>query len=364
MSEITPVDIVIIGAGVVGAAVALKISEKFPNQDIVILESGPRPAEGVTSRNSGVIHAGIYYSPQSLKAKTCVRGNALIYEWAEKHGVPFKKCGKYIIAKDQRQIEVLEGIYSNAIASGARDIHRINKAEISKLDFILEAEAAIWSPLTGIIDPAALTLSFLSKAEQNGVILMCNHSVTGFEGAANGNSLIQTSKGIIEARLVINAAGLYADEISNLAGVKKYRIYPCRGDYFRMNTSTKFHSLIYPVKEPSASGLGVHLTLDMDGRCKLGPDVEYVESKNDFRSAEHKLEAFKEAAQKLFGPSIKYELEYDTCGIRPKLRSPTEKEEKDFVISKDRSGLINLVGIESPGLTASLAIAEEVLKIL
>jgi L-2-hydroxyglutarate oxidase LhgO len=358
--ETVQVDVLIIGAGVVGCAIASKISEKFEGQSIVIIEAGPRIAEGVTSRNSGVIHAGIYYKPGSLKADLCIRGNQLLYEWALKKNVAHKKMGKLIIARGKQQEVGLHHIFENAKASGAPGLRLVGKNEITELEPEISGDEAIFSSETGIVDPFELSQSLLYDAQNSGATLMTSCKALGIECLSSGDYQITTNQCIINAPVVINSAGLNADEVSNFAGIKKYEIYPCRGDYFNLKSVKKFTRLIYPVKDPSDPGLGVHLTIDLAGQYKLGPDVEYVLRKDDFTSATEKLERFRLAAENLLGPIPSDALSYNSCGIRPKLRSPLEKVEKDFVISQDKPGFINLVGIESPGLTASLAIAEKV----
>ncbi|MDZ4676540.1 MAG: NAD(P)/FAD-dependent oxidoreductase [Oligoflexia bacterium] len=366
MQEKVKIDVLIIGAGIIGCAVASRISQlqKMNGKTIVIAEAGPRIAEGVTSRNSGVVHAGIYYPPHSLKAKTCVRGNALLYEWAQKHNVPIKNLGKLIVASGEKQIEVLQQIFINANESGAKDLSFLSRDEVTKREPSLKMDAAIWCPTTGIVDQFALTKSFLSDAQSRDVILTVNNSVKNITKMPSGSYQVMTSEGLLETEIIINCAGLNSDEIAAMAQINKYKIYPCRGDYFTFHSKVKFNHLIYPVKEPGAPGLGVHLTIDIDGKYKLGPDTEYVMTKNQFTPAEHKLEKFKTAAEKIFGPLEASQLSYDSCGIRPKLRSPEEKEERDFIVSEDQPGFINMVGIESPGLTASLALADMIVGII
>jgi len=360
MKNRTQVDYVIVGAGVVGGAVAARLCEKYPEKVVILLEAGPRPAEGVTSRNSGVIHAGIYYPPRSFKAETCVRGKLLLYEWVLKHNVPHRRCGKFIVATTKSAISNLEALYSNGKESGVDDLKLVGPSDVIHREPYLKCEAAIWSPSTGIVDPAQLTRSFLSYAIQNGLVFMPNHSVVRIFALSPHNFEIVAGEEEIKTPVIINCAGLYADRVAKMAGVDKYKIFPCRGDYFSMKTKMSFNSLIYPVKDPDSPGLGVHLTIDLAGKYRLGPDTEYVESRDSFLPREDKIGIFKAAAKKLLGEEIEFELTYDTCGIRPKLRAPTESVEKDFVISEDLPGLINTVGIESPGLTASLAIAERI----
>jgi L-2-hydroxyglutarate oxidase LhgO len=356
-------DILIIGGGVIGCAVAEYLSRKMGTKNIVVVESGPRLGEGVTSRNSGVIHAGIYYPPQSLKAQSCVRGNALLYNWVERNRVPFQKTGKLIVARGKEQGEVLEKTFKNAITSEARDLRLINKAQIKELEPNLDFDGAIFSPWTGIVDPYLLTESLMNKAAERGAILLLRHRVLEIENLGKEYK-VNTDKGAIVASVVINCAGLFADDIAAMVGINKYKIYPYRGDYFTFNSPLKFSHLIYPVKDPKAPGLGIHLTLDLSGKYKLGPDVELGKSKNDFAPAEEKKEKFRAAAEKLFGKVHENQLHYDTCGVRPKLRGPKDTDEKDFVLSQDLPGFINLVGIESPGLTASMDLAERVGQLL
>jgi L-2-hydroxyglutarate oxidase LhgO len=350
-------DFVIIGAGVLGCATASYISKKFKNV-VIVLEAGPRIAEGVTSRNSGVIHAGLYYPPNSLKALSCIRGNALLYEWAEKYHVNYKKIGKLVVGSEPTQKAELEKIYKNGIESGASGLSLLTKNEIKDLEPNLDAEFAIFSKETGIIDQYEFTRSLMTHAENNGACLQVNSKVLNIEKSQHYT--IETSQGKVETPCLINCAGLYADDIANMVGINKYKIYPCRGEYYSFSPTVKFNHLIYPVKDPLSPGLGVHLTIDIGGRFKLGPDTEYVARKDDFNPKISKLEIFKSSAEKLLGKDCIANLQYDSCGIRPKLRSPDEKLEKDFIIAEDLPGFVNCVGIESPGLTSALALAEKI----
>lgn len=358
------VDFLIIGAGVIGASVASYLSSKFKNKTILVVEAGPRIAEGVTSRNSGVIHAGIYYPPSSLKAQTCIRGKNLLYKWVEAKQVSCKKIGKLIVARSAQEQELLEKLYANALESGATGLARISKNKLSTMEPDLkEFDEALYSEETGIIDTFEFTKSFMVDAESRDVIFLTNTTAKHIALSTQGQQQVQTSRGIVECEMIFNCAGLYADEVATLAGINKYNIYPVKGHYFTLKTKQKFKHLIYPVKNPKDAGLGVHLTIDLSGKYRLGPDVEYVQSKSDFSALEDKKQSFIDAAKKLFGHSD-FEISYDTCGIRPKLRAPTDTAEKDFIISKDHAGMINLVGIESPGLTAAMAIAEKAVELI
>jgi L-2-hydroxyglutarate oxidase LhgO len=349
------VEIVVIGAGVVGAAVAQALSAA--GREVMVLETAPWVGDGITSRNSGVIHGGLYYRPGSIKATSCIRGNHLLYEWCEKHGVPHRQLGKLVVAVDEGDEEGLERLYENAVASGAEEIERISGKSLKDFEPTIRGISALWSKRTGIVDPAALTKSLVLAAEEAGATVVTKSEVRAIRRSTSGYEL-ETARGPVTAEKVINAAGLCADDVARMAGIQEYKVYPCRGDYFNLRPRTKYQHLLYPVARPKEVGLGIHLTLDLAGACRLGPDAEYVDSKNDFSPAEGKLEKFRKSAERMLGPIEAKQLSYDSCGIRPKLRGPSETEEKDFVIREDLPGFVNLVGIDSPGLTACLAIGE------
>lgn len=354
--------VVIIGAGVVGCAIAKELSE-LPIE-VHILEKNSNTGEGVTSRNSGVIHAGLYYPPDSLKAKLCIEGRGLLYDWCEKKGVPHRKTGK-LIAAPLSQEEALKNIYKNAIKSGVSpsDLRSISKKEIQKINPYIIGDIALHSLQSGIVDAHALCHSFYAEAMQKNALFHFNCDVTEIERIAS-NYLIHTSRGDLEADRVINAAGLYADDIAKLAGGDRYTIYPWRGDYFKVKLPYPVDILVYPVRKPHATGLGIHLTINLNSQTFLGPDSEAGDSKEDFSEKPEKLMKFYEGASQLLSGLKPEMLTYETCGIRPKLRAFNSNEEKDFVISEDLPGFFNLVGIESPGLTASLAIARYVKKMM
>lgn len=347
------VDAVVIGAGVLGCALAARLADGKTR--VVLLEAGPRIAEGVTSRNSGVIHSGLYYAPGSLKAETCVRGNRLLYEWCAKKGVAHAKTGKLVLARGAAQLDALAKLEKNARALGAPGIEIIGRDGIREKEPAIDADAALWCPETGIVDATELARSLMIDAESRGAMVLTNARVT----ALAPRWRVETTRGPIDADRVFNCAGLHADEVARLAGIDRWRIHPCRGDYFTYASPMKYQRLLYPVKDPTSPGLGVHFTLDTAGRYRFGPDAEYVERKDDFSSREDKLDAFHAAAEKLLGVRVdKSRIAYDTCGIRPKLRAPSDPDEKDFVVAEDPPGLTHFVGIESPGLTSALALAE------
>jgi L-2-hydroxyglutarate oxidase LhgO len=356
-------EVVVIGAGIIGCAVAYEITAK--GKSPIVLEQGPRIAEGVTSRNSGVIHAGIYYPPKSLKAESCIRGKALLYEWCQKSGVSHRKTGKWIVGTRSEESE-LGALYDNALASGATGLRWGTSDELCHDVPGLQDLIGVFSEETGIVDPYEYSNSLRVAAEEKGAVFVTNSRVTAIERTSEGYE-ITTTRGTLLADAVVNAAGLYADEVSEMVGIRKYKIYPWRGDYFRLASKQRYSRLIYPVKKKKAAGLGVHLTLALDGSYRLGPDVEVAASKESFDvpiRLEEKRRLFFEAASK-FLPDISIDqLSYADCGIRPKLRSPTDTEEKDFVLSEDLPGFINLIGIESPGLTASRDLAQRASRLL
>ena len=355
------VDVAIVGGGVVGCAAASSVARA--GRSVLLLEGGPRLAEGVTSRNSGVIHSGLYYAPGGLKARTCVRGNALLYEWVRARGVPHAKTGKLVVARDAPEVADLEALESNARAAGAPGVALVSSAFVREREPALDAAAALWCPQTGIVDAVELARSFATDAVEHGALVLTQARVHAIERTGSSYRLA-TARGPVRAERVVNAAGLYADEVAALAGVAKYRIHPWRGDYFRFMPATRYRHLIYPLRRRGAASLGVHLVLDLAGGCRLGPDVEHVARKDDYSPREDKLGAFLAAARALLGEVRAEQLAYDGCGIRPKLRAPFDQEEKDFVVAEDLPGFVNLVGIESPGLTASLALAELVVGLV
>ncbi len=354
--------IVIIGGGVVGCAIAEQLSS-HPNTEIHILEKNESIGEGVTSRNSGVIHAGLYYPPSSLKAKLCIEGQELLYEWCHKHSVPHRKTGKLVVAETLVAENDLHSLYQNALASGVNSntLRIISKSEMQKINPNIQGVLALYSMSTGIVDSQALCRSFYGEAFKKNVSFHFRCEVTGI--TKKDKFVLETSRGEMECDVVINAAGLYADEVAALAGVTKYKIYPWRGDYFRIKLPYPIKELVYPLKRPKG-GLGIHLTFDTQSHYFLGPDIEPCLSKDDFKEKPEKLDLFYEAASRLLKGISKDMLSYETCGIRPKLRSFESQEEKDFIVSEDLPGFFNLVGIESPGLTASLAIAKHIDKVV
>ncbi|MEW5758499.1 MAG: NAD(P)/FAD-dependent oxidoreductase [Candidatus Omnitrophota bacterium] len=364
------VDIVIVGAGVIGLAIAYEISSH--NKDIYVVEKNNSFGQETSSRNSEVIHAGIYYPKGSLKSVTCLEGNKLIYELCREGGIAHKRIGKLIAAKDGNEIERLEKLFKHALSCGVEDIKLIDKNEIIKLEPNLKADVAIYSGSTGIVDTHSLMKHLETKAKYNSVQFVYNAQVTSINREKN-NFVLEINdsdkeKIKISTRMVINSSGLYSDKISEMAGIREesYKLKFCKGQYFRLSSqkSRMINRLIYPVPDIKGRDLGIHATPDLAGSVRLGPDAEYISGNIlDYSLNLRKKKLFYESIHDLLPFISDSDLTEDTSGIRPKLQGPDDGF-RDFIIKheKDRGldGFINLIGIESPGLTASIAIARVV----
>ena len=353
--------ITIIGAGVVGQAIAAGLANS--RRDIVVLEKNAATGQETSSRNSEVVHAGLHYPPNSLKSVLCIEGNGLIYGLFERGLFKAKKLGKLIIATDPNEVLALQGIHKNALAAGVADLELLDGDGARRLEPALKAVAALYSPNTGIVDSHGLMEYLAAKARNGGAKLVTNSAVDLLEKTTGGFIVgINGGEYRFHSRIVINAAGLYADRVAALAGIDisqaGLKLKWCKGDYFAYGKRSPVSRVVYPVPHRDAHVLGIHATLDLGGRLRFGPDAEYVDT-IDYRIAPGEKEAFAEAAKKLI-PSLEAEhFHPDTSGIRPRLQGPGE-DFRDFVIAEESArglpGLINLIGIESPGLTASLAI--------
>jgi L-2-hydroxyglutarate oxidase LhgO len=359
-------DITIIGAGVVGLAIAAEMAGQGLN--VFILEKNPAHGGGISSRNSEVIHGGMYYPEGSLKARLCVSGRQMLYKIAAKNNIPHKKTGKLIVAVVPEEIEDLERLYKNGLKNGVSSISMISKRNIVRIEPNVRAQAALYSPETGIISAHDLMNYFLTKAVNGKAHLVCNTEVMGIEKEADGYRIFtcnaDSERFEFSSAAVINCGGLSSDTIANMMGAN-YKLHYCKGDYFSISGVKQgiVQRLIYPVPAKNHVGLGVHLTLDLNGRYKLGPDTTYIERLEDYNVAPEKAAQFYQGASK-FLPFLKEEnVSPDMAGIRPKLQGPND-DFCDFVIKEDAPGFINLVGIESPGLTASPAIARLVKEML
>jgi L-2-hydroxyglutarate oxidase LhgO len=366
------VDAVVIGAGAVGLAIASEIARK--NRDIFVLEREPAIGQGASSRNSEVIHAGIYYATGTLKAKVCVKANPMIYNICAENKVPHKRLGKIIVGNGEAEIKQLEGLMKQGKANGVDDLTLIDSDQIHKLEPLVKGDAAVLSPSTGIMDAHGLMDCYLRKARrQSGSDpLVLDTEVKTIKKTPDGYEVQTVSGGepfSVEARVVINAAGLFCDKVAQMVGIDideaKYRLHWCKGDYYSMSGKPPATMLVYPPPLKDTLGLGIHTVPDLTGRLKFGPNAYYVDSL-DYK-VESPVEPFWSDII-TYLPSVRKEnLGPDMAGIRAKLQGPGEKA-RDFVIEHEEKrgypGFIDLIGIESPGLTSSPAIAEIVAGII
>ena len=363
-------DITIIGAGVIGLAIAEKVSEGHNN--VFLLEKNLSFGQETSSRNSEVIHAGIYYTKDSLKAKLCIEGKWLLYEYCRKYDVPFNNCGKLIVATSKEEIAIIEGIRQTAIKNGVDDLQFLGKEQIAELEPNIFALKALFSPSTGIIDSHSLMKRYETNAVNNGCQIVYGSEVTGISRIKNGYKidLSDADKKIYSftSGSIINSAGLTSDKVSEMVGIKDdtLKILFCKGEYFRINPPKNklITRLVYPVPHKNMEGIGIHVTIDMGGGVKLGPDVKYLKSNiYDYKLTASKQEAFYKSAKR-FLPFLEFDdIAPEMAGIRPKIQKPGEPL-RDFYIMEESDrgypGFINLIGMESPGLTSSIAIAKYV----
>jgi len=362
------VDCIVIGAGVVGLAVARRLA--LDGREVVVIEAEDAIGTHTSSRNSEVIHAGIYYAPGSLKARLCVPGRQALYAYCEAHGVAHRRCGKLIVAASDEQRPALDKLRAQALANGVDDLRELPGALAREMEPELSCVAALLSPSTGIIDSHAYMLALQGDAEARGAALVLRSPVEGGRAGSGGIELEVggEQRTRIGARWVVNSAGLHAQRVAaSLAGFPAAQVPPChyaKGNYYTLAGRAPFSRLIYPI--PEAAGLGVHLTLDLAGQARFGPDVEWIDA-IDYRVDPRRADAFYREIRRYWPRLPEGALAPGYSGIRPKLQAPGEPA-RDFLIQgpKDHgiAGLVNLFGIESPGLTASLAIADHVLGLL
>jgi L-2-hydroxyglutarate oxidase LhgO len=358
-------DVVVIGAGVVGLACARELASR--GREVLLIERHERFGVETSSRNSEVIHAGIYYAPGSLKARLCARGNRSLYAWCASHGVPHARLGKLIVATTADEEPKLEQILRQALANDVTSLRPLTAAEVRAMEPHVRATRGLWSPDTGIVDSHQLMATLLADAEAHGATVVLRHEVVGAEPMPDGYRLRARGDAeatTLEARSVVNAAGLEADRVAALPGLDVeacgYRQHYARGHYFRVHPrrQTLASHLVYPA--PSTTHLGIHVTLDLAGGIRLGPDLEYLQGRAQDYDVPERLRAVFLAAASRYLEGLELEdLAPDLAGIRPKLQAPGEPP-RDFVIREESArglrGWVNLVGIESPGLTCCLEI--------
>ncbi len=362
------IDCAVIGAGVVGLACARSLAAA--GREVVILEREAAFGTGISARNSEVIHAGLYYPSGSLKARLCVEGRRMLYAWCAARGVPHARCGKLVVAGTALQMEALTQIATRARANGVDDLRLLARDEVAALEPQLDAHAALLSPSTGIVDSHALMLSLLGEAERHGAMLALASPV--LDGRAEADGIVLRTGGEaaaeLKAKWVINAAGLDAPGLGRAirapAAAQAPQAHCARGVYFGYAGRAPFSRLIYPIPEPG--GLGVHLTLDLGGQAKFGPDVEWI-ADPDYTVDAARAQGFARAIRRWWPELDATRLQPGYAGVRPKIVGPGEAD-ADFRIDGPAAhgtpGLVHLYGIESPGLTAALAIGEQVAAIV
>lgn len=360
--EVRPTcDVCIIGGGAVGCAVARELSRYRLN--IALAEAAPDVAAGASGRNSAVIHAGFNNRPGSLMAKLCVRGSRGFPALCEELDVPYKITGKLLVAFDETDLATLRRLKEQGDINGCQGLRLLTQEELREKLPRVGGIGAMESPNTGVFDPFQYTVALAENAKMNGVDFYLSHPVTAIEKSGEGYAVTAGGR-VFHARRVVNCAGLHSAEVAAMAGGKGYRIYPCRGEYFILDKTDVLPMPIYPAPKKGAGGLGVHLTPTIHGNLIIGPSAEYIDDPEDTASTRPVMDQlFREAEQLLPGLERK-QIIGAYCGVRPKQAPPGEGGYWDFVIREDLPGLVNLIGIESPGLTASVPIAKMVADIL
>ncbi len=354
----------VIGAGAVGLAIARALVDAGDDSgDLLVVEKEKTFGRGISSRNSEVIHSGIYYREGSLKQRLCVRGRALMYDYCSRKDVPHKKCGKLIIATGPDEEADLEWLRSQADKNNVENVVLLDKKESLHLEPRINVHASLYLKETGIVDSHSLMKAFEFDIKKcNGTVLY-NAAVVSLR--LDDRYEIELDDGTrFTSEYVINAAGLSAASIAGMLSVAAPVLHPCKGSYFSYSGKLRCQHLIYPVPEKKLTGLGVHVTIDVGGRIRFGPDTEYVNSTDDYSVSSGKREYFYLSAKKIFPDIAIEDLHPDMAGIRPKIQGPGDAGVKDFYIREESDKgfprFVNLVGIESPGLTSSMAIGEYV----
>lgn len=350
--------IVIIGAGVVGLATAWELARA--GQDVCVIEREPRAGLGASTRNSGVIHAGLYHPAESLKTRLCIEGRQRLYAFAERHGVPFARCGKLIAAADSEDERALKELASNARRNGVR-VEEPSAAEMRAREPHVRVVRGLWIPDTGWIDAEALVRALRDAAVAHGAAFLPGTGLVAVEQAGDAFAVV-TERERIHAMAIVNAAGLHADDVSRMCGGEGFTIHPCRGEYAELAPRARHlvNGLVYPPPHSSGHGLGVHLTKTLGGAVWIGPTIAYQDSKSDYEGGRMPVSAFLEPTRRLLPGVQLSDLRLGPVGIRAKLH-PASERFADFRIGPDavQPGLFHAAGIDSPGLTASLAIAVE-----
>ena len=375
LSAVDRANILIIGGGVVGCAVARAVSSRW--SDVFLVEQMPKFGMATSTRNSGVIHSGIYYPQGTLKARLWVAGNRMLHEFCAAHNVPHRNCGKLVVAHGAEQEAALEHLAANGRANGVEGLRLVDRATVRAREPYIEASAALEVSSTGIVSAEDLVKTLARLATEQGANLLTHARVVRMEPRADfiavtiaegdADDPARATQETIEARCVINCAGLFADEIAAMLGNRNYRIYPVRGEYCELVRAKSYlvNNLVYPLPHTNTFSLGVHLTRTLWGTVLVGPTADYVADKNDYESNRLPVQEFLRRAKPLLPELEAADLQLAYSGIRPKLVPPGGGGFADFVIDRDSAAprAIQLIGIESPGLTSCLAIAQRVVSL-
>jgi L-2-hydroxyglutarate oxidase LhgO len=352
------IDVAIIGGGATGLASARAIAAT--GLSVCVLERHPRPGMDTSTHNSGVIHAGLYYPAGSLKARLCVDGSRRMYDFCARHRVPHVRSGKLVVAHDEHEVHQLEALQRRGTENGVAGLTIVDRAFIVAREPAVNTRFALWSPDSGIVNAEELVKALLRAGADAGVVFLPATRLVGADRHADG-IVLTTEREAILARIVVNAAGLYADDVSRLLGAEAFTIYPCRGEYaeFRPAKRSLVNGLVYPLPHASGHGLGVHLVRTTGGQVWLGPTIRYQDRKDDYENDREPLESFAESARRLIDGVTIDDLRLSGSGIRAKLHPPSGSF-ADFMIRRDRvnPAVVQASGIDSPGLTSCLAVGE------
>lgn len=359
-------NVVIVGGGVVGCAAAAELAPRV--SDVFLLEALPRVGLVTSSRNSGVIHSGIYYAPSSLKARHCVEGNRLTYEFCAAHGVPHQRTGKFVVATTAEEERELHALLARGRENGVSGLELVTATELRRHEPHVAGRAALRVPSTGLLVSEDLVKAYSAAAQRHGAHIATDAPLGSVEPAAACIRVRAGQAGELETRVLVNAAGLHADEVAALFGFTRYKIHPCRGEYWEV-APAKAHlvnALVYPTPDPTGLSLGVHLTKTLWGTLLLGPNARYVADKDDYERDLEPRETFCTRVQKLLPQLRPDDLRPAYSGLRAKLTPPGQHGAEDFVVTRDPSypRVIHLIGIDSPGLTSAPALAKRVAQLV